>query len=224
MYCQNCGKEVTGNFCQNCGTAVASNIPTQSVQSAQSRNTPIVTTTENKSDKISKPIFIVSLVFSVLLFFRSAYTLFSVSLMNLQEDSAFILIGCGAPFALCVLIGAALRGKSKIAASIFYVLSILASLFMCCAGLAVSDDFLLIALLCIPFIILTWIFGNRCTTSKLSKAPLIIFAVLIVSVLAFILWYFSGEIALNRSASNLFEGMSEYSFSSEVETAKNLFE
>lgn len=224
MYCQNCGKEVTGNFCQNCGVAVAPNVPPQNAQSAQSQSTPITSTTENKSDKFSKPIFIVSLVFSVLLFFRSAYTLFSVSLVNLQDDSAFILIGCGAPFALCVLIGAALRGKSNVAASIFYVLSILASLFMCCAGLAVSDDFLLVALLCIPFIILTWIFGNRCSSLKISKAPLIVFAVLIIAVLAFILWYFSGDIALNRAASNLFDGMNENSFSDDVETARNLFE
>ena len=224
MYCQNCGKEVTGNFCQNCGTAVAPNVPSQNAQSAQSQNIPTTSTTNNKSDKISKPIFIVSLVFSVLLFFRSAYALFSVSIVNLQDDSAFILIGCGAPFALCVLIGAALRGKSKIAASIFYVLSILASLFMCCAGLAVSDDFLLMALLCIPFIILTWIFGNRYASPKVSKAPLIIFAVLVIAVLAFILWYFSADIALNRAASDLFDGMNEYSFSDEVETARNLFE
>ena len=224
MYCQNCGKEVTGNFCQNCGTAVTSNIPTQISPSAQPQSAPAILTAENKSDKFSKPIFIVSLVFSVLLFFRSAYTLFSVSIVSLQYDSAFILIGCGAPFALCVLIGAALRGKSKIAASIFYVLSILASLFMCCAGLAVSDDFLLIALLCIPFIILTWIFGNRCSSPKISKAPLIVFAVLVIAVLAFILWYFSADIALNRAASDLFDGMNEYSFSDEVETTRNLFE
>lgn len=208
MYCQNCGKEVTGNFCQNCGTAVAPNVPSQNAQSAQSQNIPTTSTTNNKSDKISKPIFIVSLVFSVLLFFRSAYALFSVSIVNLQDDSAFILIGCGAPFALCVLIGAALRGKSKIAASIFYVLSILASLFMCCAGLAVSDDFLLVSLICIPFIILTWIFGNRCSSPKISKTPLIVFAVLVIAVLAFILWYFSGEIAYNRAANNFVEDFS----------------
>lgn len=208
MYCQNCGKEVTGNFCQNCGVAVAPNVPSQNAQSAQSQNIPTTSTTNNKSDKISKPIFIISLVFSVLLFFRSAYALFSVSIVNLQDDSAFILIGCGAPFALCVLIGAALRGKSNLAASIFYVLSILASLFMCCAGLAVSDDFLLIALLCIPFIILTWIFGNRCSSPKISKAPLIVFAVLVIAVLAFILWYFSGEIAYNHAANNFAEDFS----------------
>ena len=79
---------------------------------------------------------------------------------------------------------------------------------MCCAGLAVSDDFLLIALLCIPFIILTWIFGNRCSSPKISKAPLIVFAVLVIAVLAFILWYFSGEIAYNRAANNFVEDFS----------------
>ncbi len=208
MYCQNCGKEVTGNFCQNCGAAITSNAPMQIVTSAQPQTAQTIPNSENKSDKFSKPIFIVSLVISVLLFFRSAYGLFYVSLVNFQDDSAFVLIGCSAPFALCVLIGAALRGKSKIAASIFYVLSILASLFMCCAGLAVSNDFLLIALLCTPFIILTWIFGNRCATPKISKTPLIIFAVLVIVILAFILWFFSGDIAYNHAANDFAEDFS----------------
>ncbi len=31
MYCQNCGKEVTGNFCPDCGAAVSGSAPAQAV-------------------------------------------------------------------------------------------------------------------------------------------------------------------------------------------------
>ena len=31
MYCQNCGKEVTGNFCPDCGAAISGSAPAQAV-------------------------------------------------------------------------------------------------------------------------------------------------------------------------------------------------
>ncbi len=38
MFCQNCGKEVTGNFCENCGTAVSENMQQPIPQPAPQAN------------------------------------------------------------------------------------------------------------------------------------------------------------------------------------------
>ena len=221
MYCKNCGTEVTGNFCPNCGTAVASETAALSGQN--------VIPAEKKKDRFSKPIFIFSLVASVLLFICTFYSLFSTALFNSMGDTATVDVAIifGAlttPFALFVLLGAALRGKSKIAAAVFYLISIFAFLFLFFAGLGFSDDFLYVALLGIPFIILTWIFGARCAEKKVSKSILITYFAAVVFIAVFMLWFFSGEIALTHAANDLFNEMGDYSFMDEVETANNLLE
>lgn len=222
MFCQNCGKEVTGNFCSNCGVAVQATAR-QNSESAKVYDSVVLA----KTNKYSKLLHIASLVFSVFIYFYSVFKIFLSAISVPDPDIPLVAIGiaaCCAPFSLAVLLASALRGKSKVASSIFYILPILSSVFLCCLNLAFSDDFLLFALLNIPFVVLAWIFGNRCALKKVSKAQIIVFVVLILATICFLLYLFSGDIALSRSASNLFEEMSEHSFYDEVETARNLLE
>lgn len=200
MYCKNCGKEIDGNFCTNCGTPVAVSV---SDFSKERENV--------KKDRFSKLIFIISLVVSVLVFFYSDFCIFfsSISTGDLDNPSiALALIGCTIPFSMAIFIGSSLRGKSKVASSFFYILSILSALFLCCLNLAFADDFLLSALLAIPFIVLVWIFGNRCSKKTISKPLLIIYAMIVIVTFVSLLIFFSGDIAFYRATNDFVEDFS----------------
>lgn len=206
MFCQNCGKEVTGNFCPNCGAAVQG----RAAQSIKNSKTS-VSTVPAKTDKYSKPIHVVSLVLSVLIYAYSVFEIFVSAISVPDPDIPFVAIGiasCCSPFSLAVLLASAFRGKSKILSSILYILPIISSVFLCCLNLAFSDNFLVFALLNIPFIVLAWIFGNRCTPKKVSKVQIIIYIVSVVLIACSVLSMFSSEIAYNRAANDFVEGFS----------------
>ncbi len=226
MYCQKCGKEVSGNYCSNCGAAVVT-LPNDAIE--QTATEPITTSAPDfpvKKVRSSKPLHIIGIILSILNFFATAYLIFT-SALSFDVDYVDVTIwiaACCAPFSLSVLLGSAFRGKSKIVSSIFYMLSIFPSIFLCCINVAYTGDFLISALLTIPFVVCAWIFGNRCVPQKTAKVQILAYALFVALIGGLVLYLYSGEIALNHAASELFEGMAEYSFMDEVETAKNLFE
>lgn len=211
MFCKNCGKEVDGNFCQHCGCPVS-----------ESEFNKIAS--GKKSYEI---IYVLSLFFSVLIFYVSELIIFSNSIFSKSGDlstGALLALLLALPFSLCVLLGAGFRGANRILSAVFYIFSMLSSVFLFLLNISFTTDFLYFSLLCIPFIILTWIFGKKCIKHKISKAPIILYFVLLLFSVFMTLYLLSGEIALYRSSKRLFDGVSEYSFEEEVETAKTLLE
>lgn len=200
MYCQNCGKEVTGNFCQNCGASV-SNPPAYTSLQTQIQTPP--TQSNSNTTKLFKIFSIVSSVFcglSLLTFLLSTFT----------EDStdtrmSVLMIGFSLFFVLASIPATMIQPSKQGLSALFYALSCAGLLFIGFMGTMYSFFVTLLCIVSVVLVIITAILGKKLQTKPLqTKKVIAVFACLLVLSVGII----AGERITNNQRNNRLSNIS----------------
>lgn len=200
MYCQNCGKEVTGNFCQNCGASV-SNPSAYTPLQTQIQTPP--TQSNSNTTKFFKIFSIVSSVFcglSLLTFLLSTFT----------EDStdtrmSVLMIGFSLFFVLASIPATMIQPSKQGISALFYALSCAGLLFIGFMGTMYSFFVTLLCIVSVVLVIVTAILGKKLQTKPLqTKKVIAVFACLLVLSVGII----AGERITNNQRNNRLSNIS----------------
>lgn len=174
MYCQNCGKEVSGNFCQNCGKAVnappapPNNYYAPAPKAKQDRSTAF------------KVFSVLSSIFCglslVAYWFSAASTSVSATLL------ATHFIGICLFFVMSNILAIKIQPAKQGLSVIFYSLSCIGLLFIALMGFQYSLAVLAICIVTVILIILTGVFGATATKIPMQKRKIIIIAVILLAL------------------------------------------
>lgn len=200
MFCQNCGKEVTGNFCQNCGASVvnpSAHIPLQ---------TPIQTPhaqTNSNTTKLFKIFSIISSVFC-------GFSLLSYLLSTLTKDStdtraSVLMIGFSLFFVMASIPATIIQPSKQGLSALFYALSCAGLLFIGFMGTMYSVFVTLLCIVSVVLIIVTAVLGKKVQTEPLqTKKVIAVFVCLLILSVGII----AGERITNQQRNNRLSNIS----------------
>lgn len=174
MYCQNCGKEVSGNYCSNCGAAVItapSGNDTPKSDPAPAAAAKATSATVQKSNKLFLILSVISFIacgLSVI-----AY-LISASMTSIADTLlAFQLVGLGLFFLFAAMIAHFIQPAKQGLSVIFYVLSCLALLFFAFVGFPYSIFVPIVCILSVIVVIAVAVSGRSVEPEPLPKKKII---------------------------------------------------
>lgn len=171
MYCQNCGKEVTGNFCPNCGKEVNSSpAPTSSTPESKTKD-------KTKLFKIFSIISSAFCVLSLIVYFVSS---FSKDISH-THISALMIGFCLFPV-MSVLLAVNIQPAKQWLSALFYALSCGGLLFIGFLGFTYSLAVLGICWLSVILVIITAVFGRTAKAGQLNTKKIIIIAAVLVAL------------------------------------------
>ncbi len=174
MLCQNCGKEVDGNFCTNCGAPVG-----HSPNSA-----PMSKTNISKPFKIFSILSSVFCIFSLLTYIVSAFLTSIPDFLTALHISSIILF-----FVMSVIIATQIQSSNQLISSLFYAFSCIGLLFIAFTGFIYSLFTLVICILSVALVVTTAILGRKSkTNNNISKKNIIVSAsvLIIISIFLFV--------------------------------------
>lgn len=200
MYCQNCGKEVTGNFCQNCGASVGNQPAYSSLQP------PIQTPPTQLNSNTSKLFKIFSIISSVF----CGFSLLAYLLSTLTEDStdtraSVLMIGFSLFFVLASIPATIIQPSKQGLSALFYALSCSGLLFIGFMGTIYSFFVTLLCIVSVALVIVTAVLGKKVQTKPLqAKKVVAVFACLLILSVGII----AGERITNQQRNNRLSNIS----------------
>lgn len=200
MFCQKCGKEVTGNFCQNCGASVG-NQPTNTPLQSPIQTPP--TQLNSNTTKLFKILSIISSVFC-------GFSLLSYLLSTLAEDStdtraSILMIGFSLFFVMASIPATIIQPSKQGLSALFYALSCAGLLFIGFMGTMYSFFVTLLCIVSVILIIATAILGKKVQTKPLqAKKVIAVFACLLILSVGII----AGERITNQQRNNRLSNIS----------------
>ncbi len=176
MFCQNCGKEVTGNFCPNCGAAVHGS-PTPAP-------IPIAPAKEKKdTTKLFKLFSVLSSVLCGLSLVTYLASAFSKSVP--EALFAIHMVGICLFAVMSVILAVKIQPVKQGLSGVFYALSCAGLLFIALIGFQYSLVVLAVCLLTVIFVIATAVIGAKVEKTRLQKRSVVVtVAILLILSLA----------------------------------------
>lgn len=200
MFCQNCGKEVTGNFCQNCGASVVNPSAHTPLQ------TPIQTPPAQTNSNTTKLFKIFSIVSSVF----CGFSLLSYLLSTLTKDStdtraSVLMIGFSLFFVMSSIPATIIQPSKQGLSALFYALSCAGLLFIGFMGTMYSVFVTLLCIVSVVLIIVTAVLGKKVQTEPLqTKKVIAVFVCLLILSVGII----AGERITNQQRNNRLSNIS----------------
>ncbi len=165
MFCQNCGKEVTGNFCPNCGTSVNGS-PTPA---------PIPNAPAKEKKDTTKLFKIFSILSSVLCGLSLVVYLASAFSKSVTEALVAIhMVGICLFAVMSVILAVKIQPAKQGLSGVFYALSCAGLLFVVLMGFQYSLAVLAVCLLSVIFVIVTAIVGVKVEKARFQKSSIIV--------------------------------------------------
>lgn len=173
MYCQNCGKEVTGNFCPNCGAAVNGSPTPAPIPNAPAKE-------KKDTTKLFKIFSILSSVLCCLSLFVYLVSAFFEGVSDFL--TALHIVGLSLFFVMSVILAVKIQPAKQWLSAIFYALSCGGLLIIVFFGFSYSFVVFALCLITIIFVIITAVFGKKVEKTNIQIRRIIAIAAILLAV------------------------------------------